>query len=209
MKVVIFGASGRIGSRLVAEMLNRGHEVTAFIYGPNQFAEEKNLKVISGDIHNADDVAEAIAGNDAVLSALGSWGTKTKDILSSGARNIVAGMQKAGIKRVVSLTGADARDLGDKPNLTQRWTHIVFTFTAGKVLRDGEEHIRTYRASDLDWTILRSPVMSDKGKKGHYKLRNVLPAPQATIHREDVTKAMADLVMTRDYVKQSPIIYRK
>ncbi len=208
MKVVIFGASGQVGLRLTSEMLKRGHHVTAFIYGPNPFGEIKNLRVVRGDIHNADDVDLALAGHDAVLSALGSWGTKSKDILSTAMQHIVPAMQKHGITRIVSLTGADARDLGDKPNVFQKFTRTLFSTIADKVMADGEEHIKTLRNSNLDWTVVRSPVMSNRGHMGSYKLKLSLPMPWATINRSDVVTAMADLVESREFNKQSPIIYK-
>jgi putative NADH-flavin reductase len=208
MKVVIFGASGKIGRRLVAEMLVRGHLVRAFVHGENPFEEHLNLHVVMGDIHNAKDVESAILGCDAVLSALGSWGTKTQDILSTAMRSVIPAMENNNIKRVVSLTGADARDKNDRPNILQVFMHGVFGTIGGNVLKDGEEHIRILRSSSLDWTVLRSPVMTDSGKHGNFSLRLTLPYPWQTIHRTDVCTALCNLVESSEFVQQSPIIYR-
>jgi putative NADH-flavin reductase len=209
MKVIIFGASGKIGQQLTKEMLARGHTVTAFVYGPDPFDTLPRLKVIQGDIHNKDDVTAALKNQDAVLSALGSWGTQTKDILSSAMKHIIPLMEKQKIKRIVSLTGADARDLGDRPNIVQKCTHWFFGIIAKPIMSDGEEHIRLLRSSQLDWCVVRSPVMRDTGSFGKYSLSPRLPMPWASIHRKDVVTAMATLVENRSYVKQSPIIASK
>lgn len=208
MKVIIFGASGNIGSRLTREMLARGHTVTAFIYGPSPFKKRERLHVIQGDVHSAEDVDKAVRGQDVVLSALGSWGTPSKDILSSAMTHVIPAMRKYKIKRIVSLTGADARDLGDKPNLLQKFTHTLFGTIAAPIMRDGEEHIRLLRKSGLDWTVVRSPVMSNRGRSGSFRLSVRLPMPWSAIHRNDVVMAMIGLAESRDYVKQSPVISR-
>jgi putative NADH-flavin reductase len=208
MKVVIFGASGRVGSLLVAEMLRRNHEVTAFIFGPNPFKDDDRLIVLSGDIHSNKDVLEAIKSQDAVMSALGSWGTNSKDILSSAIENIIPAMESEKIKRIVTLTGADARDKYDKPSLLQKLTRNLLSAMNPKIMRDGEDHIKYLRASKLDWTVLRSPVMTDSGMYGNYKLRMTLPHFWQTINRKDVCLAMCDLVESKAHLKQSPVIYR-
>jgi len=208
MKIVIFGASGQVGTLLVAEMLKRGHDVSAFIHGPNSFVENKKLKVIRGDVHSQSDIEMAVVGNDAVLSALGSWGTETKDILSSAMNHIVPIMKSHGIKRIVSLTGADARDLGDRLNILQKLTSKFFNIIAGKIITDGEEHIRILRDSNLNWTVLRSPVMTNRGTHGSYRLDMSAAMPWNTISRKDVVTAMADLVEGQQFLQQSPVIYK-
>ncbi len=208
MKIVLFGASGKVGQLLTTELINRGHKVTAFIYGSSPFDENQNLTIITGDVHNLENVEEAILGNDAVVSTLGSWGTKSKDILSSAMTNIVPAMEKQKIKRIITLTGADARDTGDEPNFIQVFTHWFFGLIQPKIMSDGEVHIKTLRDSSLDWTVVRSPVMSNKGKYGSYKLKLQLPMPWNTINRKDVVSAMADQIENQDFIKQSPVIYR-
>jgi putative NADH-flavin reductase len=208
MQVIIFGASGKIGSRLVAEMLKRGHTVTAFVYGRSDFTTDERLRVVEGDVRSLDDVAKALHDQDAVLSCLGSWGTPTKDILTSGMQTIIPSMQRQGVRRIISLTGADARDTEDEPGLMQKFSHQLISLFAPKIVEDGEAHLRLLRASNLDWTVLRSPVMTNSGRFGGYKLRMKLPNLWATINRQDVVAAMADLVESDSFVAKAPVIYR-
>ncbi len=205
MKVLILGASGQIGRRLVAEMLYRGNEVTAFIHGPDHLTKHHNLRVVQGDVHSKDDLENALKGQQLVMSALGSWGTPTHNILSSAMANIVPLMQKHSIKRIISLTGADARDLGDNPGFLSAISHRILQFVARKVLQDGELHIKLLRNSDLDWTVVRSPVMTNR-RHSRYKLAHHLPKPWQTVPRHCVVMAMADLAESRRYVKRSPVI---
>jgi hypothetical protein len=79
---------------------------------------------------------------------------------------------------------------------------------AGKILRDAELHIQNIVKSSLDWTVLRSPPMTKFGKKGQYRLLTTVPWPWATVYRQNVAVAMADLADSKEWVRQAPIIYR-
>lgn len=207
-KVVVFGASGKVGSRIIVRLLEKDIQVTAFVHGEHAFAPNPHLTIFKGNIYSADDVRAALSGADAVVSALGSWGTPKKDILSSGMQNIIPAMQASGIKKIVSVTGADARAPGDKPDLMHKLTHSFFGVVANKILEDGEKHITLLAGSKLDWTVLRSPVMNESGTSGSYVLRETLPSLTATIHRDDVASAMVDLLESDQYVRRAPVIYR-
>ena len=68
MKIALYGATGMIGRRILDEALQRGHEVTAIVRDESKVAEESpNLHVVTGDILAPQDVAEKVAGHDAVL----------------------------------------------------------------------------------------------------------------------------------------------
>lgn len=208
MNIVAFGANGRVGSKIVARLLNDGHAVTAFIHGPSRLPEHENLQLVQGDIHKSEDVVKAVMGSEAVVSALGSWGTKSKDILTAGMQNIIPVMEAAGITRIVSLTGAGAEDNTDKPTAFDKATHALMNMAAPQILRDGEAHIELLRSSSLDWTVLRSPIMQEGSKSG-YELVTTPPTPWATIKRDDVVTAMVNLVLGTDLAKSAPFIVRK
>lgn len=207
MNVVVFGANGKVGRKVVANLLKDGHNVRAFIHSHSSIAPNPKLKFIEGDIHEPGDVESAVKGADAVISALGSWGTKSKDIVSSGTANIIPAMKKHGVKRVISVTGAGARDSTDKPSLIDKLSRPLLFIAAAKILRDGEDHIAQLRASGLDWTVVRSPVMRETGKTG-YKLSSVSPLPWETINRNDVAKAMAQLATNENCAQIAPFIKR-
>ena len=208
MKILVFGANGRVGQLVVRDALAAGHSVVAFVHGDHGFLETSGLEVRHGDIYSLEDVDAAIDGVDAVISALGSWGTQGKDILTSGMKNIIPSMQKYGVKRIVSLTGSDARVDGEDQGLVSSMFRAVLMIMAGKILNDGEEHMRLLSASNLDWTTVRSPVMNDRGDPAKYTLVTKKPSLLATINRASVAKALVDLVPTKDFLKQTPHIKR-
>jgi putative NADH-flavin reductase len=207
MKITVFGANGKVGRLVVEQLLAGGHEVTAFVHRSHAFAAHPSLAIAQGDIYNTGQVAAAVAGSQAVISALGSWGTPKKDVLASATRNIIPAMQAAGITRIVSLTGADARAAGDTLSPIHRITHLMISALAGKVLHDGEDHIRLLAASSLDWTVLRSPPMT--GSTTHtYNLVQKRPMPWATVPRNAVATAMVDQLTKTDFLRQSPYIVK-
>ena len=186
-----------------------GHDVTAFAHHDPKFAKDSRLRIVRGDIHDPKDVAKAVKGADAVISALGSWGTRTKDIVSAGMANIIPAMEAAGAGRVVSLTGADARAEGDRLGLIHRLTHAAIQITPPrKILADGERHIRLLERSGLDWTVIRSPIMNERGDPGSFRLGTGRPAPWATVNRHSVALAMLDLASNDSYSRQAPFITR-
>lgn len=205
MKIIVFGANGRVGSKIVAKLLADGQSVTAFVHSDDYPENHQNLTVIKGDVHDTKAVNEAIIGCDAVVSALGSWNTATKDIQVEGMKNIIPAMKTNNIDRIISLTGSGARDSTDKHNVFAALNRLAILLVAKKVFKDGEDHIALLRESNLAWTVVRSPAMVESKKNG-FKLTKNSPSPWATIVRDDVAKAMKELVSNRLWLQSSPFI---
>ena len=87
MKVVVFGASGKTGVHVVEQALAAGHDVTAFVRTPAKLTiQHPNLSVFQGDVMNAEQVDQAIAGQDAVISALGPSRPPVPDMMKTARR---------------------------------------------------------------------------------------------------------------------------
>lgn len=207
MVITVFGASGRVGRLVTAEALARGYSVKGFVHSHNNLDNHPNLAVISGDIHDSHAVTTAVQGSQAVICSLGSWGAASKDIVSTGTRHIIPAMQSCGVERIVSLTGADAFEAGERPTMLRRFSHSFARLIAGKILTDGEEHIRLLESSELDWTVLRAPVMTN-GDSIFYKLSLKPLSHWHTIPRKAVAKAMVDQIDGSSYSKAAPFLHR-
>lgn len=208
MRITVFGASGKVGRLVVDKLLRDGHYVRAFVHSNSHLRNHKRLQVISGDIHDKAAVSKAIEGADAVISALGSWGTPSKDIVSTGTKNIIPAMKKHKIRRIVSLTGSGAKDDGEKLSLLDMLSRYAVRVFARKVFDDGEQHIALLRASKLDWTVVRSPLMRESSRRREYVLSRRSPLPWATIVRDDVASAMVELVGGKEWRQTAPFIKR-
>lgn len=207
MQITVFGASGKVGRQVVALALEHGHEVNAFVHSHNPFQGSEGVTVYKGNVRDVKAIAAAIVGSDAVISALGSWGTKNKDIVSSGMKTIIPAMEKQGVERIITITGSGAFWSKDKPSFLGRAAHGLLKIGASGILEDGEQHIRLLEASDLKWTCVRSPAMT-KGKNITYRLGFKSPAPWATIPRKAVAECLLDLAENSEYRRQAPFISR-
>lgn len=207
LHVTIFGAAGNIGQLLVHESLARGWTVTAFVHRHHNLPKNDRLTIVQGDIYNPSDVDLALKHADVVLSALSSWGTPKKDVLTSAMSAIIPAMHRRKIARIISLTGAEARANGDELSLIHRLAHFGIVIIGKKVLQDGERHIALLESSNLDWTVIRSPIMSSQDDD-HYHLVSKRPMPWAFINRRAVAAAMIDAVIDDRTIKRAPFITR-
>lgn len=208
MRITVFGANGKVGRLVVRKLLENGHFVRAFVYGPNPFEETSGLQVIKGNVEDKAAVFNAVAGSEVIISTLGSWGTKNKNILSVGMSNILPAAEKHGISKVISLTGTDAVAPDEKIDLLRRFTRVILKLIAKKILLDGENHMALLQNNDIDWTVVRAPIMNDRGVQDNYTLSIKPPHPWQTVSRDDVAKAIVDLVTINDWTNQAPFIRR-
>lgn len=205
-QITVFGATGQVGRQVVALLLARGYWVVAAIHGDSHFPAHDRLSTVSVDIYDSTSVAKALEGSTLVVSALGSWGTKRKDVLTAGMQAIIPAMNAQSIHRIVSLTGADARAAGDQLGIIHRLMHIAIGVMAPKILRDGERHIALLEASNLDWTALRSPIMSSRDGVGNGELTMRRPLPWQRISRSYVANAIVTLIADTTQSNQAPYI---
>lgn len=206
-QVTVFGANGRVGCLVVDELLRRHYDVVAFVHSSSNLPNNSHLSIVRGDIYDAEAVDQALIGSSAVISALGSWGATKKDILSVGMTHIISSMQQRGITKVVSLTGAEARIDSDPIGLIHRVAHVMLGIVAGKVLRDGEQHIALLTQSQLDWTVIRSPIMSiQKSELLGYTLTMKRPLPWSRIGRHFVVMAVVDALSDQTWQQKAPFI---
>lgn len=205
-RIVIFGAAGRVGSLLVEYALADGYVVTAFVHRHHRLPDHPLLSIIQGNVYNDDDVQRAIKGADMVMSALSSWGTKKKDVLSAAMTSIIPAMQKYGVTRIISLTGAEARANGDHLSIIHRFAHVGIGIVGGPVLRDGERHITLLEQSNLNWIVIRSPIMRSSASQGYTLSLNRL-LPWALINRQAVARAMVDQLSDDTHLRQAPFIH--
>jgi putative NADH-flavin reductase len=185
MLLVLFGSTGRVGTRVLEYALADGHAVRAFVRNAARLTPRERLGIVQGDVLDASAVSGAIAGVDAVISTLGGAGVDDPgDAQSQGMRNIVAGMTEHGVKRVLGVAGGgilDARNGGlrhDQPG---------FPAMFKKVSDKHKEAWLAMRDSDLDWTMVATGDIVPGERTGVYRtLEEFLPEGGRRISVEDV-----------------------
>ena len=207
MKLAIFGATGRTGMPLVEQALEAGYEVVALIRTPEKLTmHHPHLMVIQGDALQRADVERTIKGVDTVISVLGPSKQSPKGLLTGAMRNIIAAMEKYGVKRLVVLTGAGVQAPQDKPRLMNHVIKTLLKLMSGAVLKDSEEEIRLVRESQLDWVVVRGPMLNAGPRTGNYRVGWVGINTGARISRADVADFMLKQVTNSTYVRQMPMI---
>jgi putative NADH-flavin reductase len=166
MKIAIIGASGFIGSAILKEALDRGHNVTAIVRHAEKITTISPLLTIKeADVTTAD-VASLVAGNEAVISAYNSYESAT---YVTAIKAIINGVRKAGIKRFLAVSGAGSLEIEpglqvlDTPEFPAEWKGgASATRDAFYVIKEQE---------DLDWTVLSPAMMIEPGERtGEFRL---------------------------------------
>lgn len=113
MKIALIGATGFVGSAILKEALDRGHEVTAIVRDPEKLKPHPKLHSTKGDVSHDDEVAQLVMGHDAVISAFNP-GWTNPDIYHQqvrGTRAIIHGVKGAGLKRLLFVGGAGSLEV--------------------------------------------------------------------------------------------------
>jgi putative NADH-flavin reductase len=170
MKLVVFGATGGTGRRIVDAALAAGHDVIAVARRPDAIATtHARLTVVKGDVLDATSVREAIAGCDAVLSAIGpSNNRRPGTVISDGVVHIVAACTTANVRRLVFESGIMVGDGRGLPWFG-RTALGLFRRLNGALAADKRIAEQTIRDSALDWVIVRPVSLDDSPATGSYR----------------------------------------
>ena len=197
MKIAIIGATGFVGSAILNELSSRNQEITAIARNPK---DSSNVNWVSADIFNVDALAEAIKGNDVVISAYNSGWTNPNiyDDFIAGSKAIQEAVKKSGVKRFITIGGAGS--LFVAPGL-----QAVDTPDFPKEYHAGASAARDYlnilkEEKDLDWAFF-SPAFEmhpgiTTGRTGNYRLGLENPVfndeQRSILSVEDLAVVIAD-----------------
>ena len=206
MRVVIVGATGGTGRQLVAQALERGYQVTAFVRTPAKIRiAHDRLSVRRGNVLHYASVEDAVRGQDAVLCALGHkrWFYPTR-ILSSGTANLIRAMEACGVRRFVCETSLGVGDSFGRMGLY--YTLFVIPVVLPFYFWDKRRQEHIIRCSALDWIIVRPGALTNKPKRGTYRHGSVVGHWLWTVRisRADVANFMLNQVADDSYLRSAP-----
>ncbi len=195
MKVVLYGASGMIGSRILSELLSRNrHQVTAVVRDTSKLAGASAAATVrSGNVLDPASVAETAAGADAAISAYAASFDDVSKLLTA-THSILAGLKTAGVHRFLMVGGAGSLEVApgirliDTPDFPAAWKPVAQAHS---------DALSILKKSDLDWTSLSPAGLIEPGERTG-KFRLGLDAfmtdsqGQSRISAEDYAIAMVD-----------------
>lgn len=166
MKVTIFGGTGATGLLVIEKALSAGHRVTAFARTPSKISiQHSNLTVIAGELIDKEKIETAVKGADAVISVLGPTGKSKGLVISNGIKNIIGAMQKHGVKRLIATATPSYKDTNDKFQFGFAFGVFMVKTLLKDTYRDIVKTGEQIAKSELDWTIVRLPMLSNNPPK--------------------------------------------
>lgn len=205
MNVVVFGATGETGRLLTAQALRAGHVVTAFVRDPARMPiVHERLRVVRGDVLDRSSVDEAIPGQDAVLSALGSTARNPAPVLSDGVRHILDAMERSHVRRIVALSAAGA--LGESAGFAIGNAGLrIFRMWLPGVYQEHRKMLEELRRRELEWIAVRAVLLTNGAAKGRYRIAlEGIPRWGFRISRADVADFMVRQLATDEFVRKMP-----
>jgi hypothetical protein len=197
MKIALYGATGMVGQRVLAEAVSRGHEVTAIARDPSKVAANNgHVKATRGDLFDPNSVAQAVKGHDAVVSAFGPGADQPVETVEKSVRSLISGARSAGVKRLVVVGGAGSLETRpgvtvlDEPWFPESYHPIAIAH------RDALETMRR-EASDLEWTNFSPAALIAPGERtGKFRIETdklvVNEQGESRISAEDYAAALVD-----------------
>ncbi|WP_406013636.1 NAD(P)H-binding protein [Streptomyces sp. NBC_00984] len=205
MRITVFGATGGVGQEIVRQAVAAGHEVTAVVRDPARLP----VPLSDVQVHTAarmdepEELREAVAGRDAVLSALGSRGRKADGVAERLTGAVLAAMEAEGARRLLVVSAAP---VGPRPADDPLLDRLVRK-GVGAILKEVYADLTRMEAalarSATDWTSVRPPKLTNGPLTGTYRTAvGSTPRSGRTISRADVAHAMLALVDDPASVKQ-------
>ena len=204
MRLLILGATGRTGRHLLDQALAAGHEVTAFARTPAALAASRaRVRVLQGDIADPPSIARAVAGQEAVLSALGSPTGPPNTVLSDGVGYVLAAMRESGVHRLLCMSSLGVAAI--EGQLGPLYNFLLVPLLLRHVFTDKKRLEARIQASDAEWTIVRPGFLTDGPTRGQCQaaLPGVRPSLVPRISRADVAAFMLREVAERRFLRQA------
>ena len=205
MKIAVVGATGRTGRQVVEQALTRGDDVIALARHPGALAQRgPGVAVAAADVLDRAAVTGALAGADAVVSALGIGASRQPTVVySDGTANILHAMGAHGITKLAVISAVPAGSRAELPFLQRRVMIPVLELFFGATYDDMRRMELLLRGSDLDWVCLRPPRLVNKKAAGRYRLDASRPLPKAgSISYADLATALLDCLARPDLYRR-------
>jgi len=212
MKVLLLGPNGAVGQIVLYDLMKTNHEVTALVRSAAAIrTNHSRLTIVEGTPASADDLEKALAGQDAVVSALGARTNKRTTLRTDVARNLVAGMKKHRVQRLIWL---DAAGVGSSRAFVQRssffFGRIIMPLFLNHMYDDAALADAIIEKSGCEWVIARPMSFTNGPRTGSLSVvtdMSLTVRLRLRIARADVAAFLVEQLSKDDYLGEMPIIY--
>lgn len=204
MKLTVFGATGGTGVQVVQQALATGHAVTVLARDPAKVTSpHPQLIVVAGNVLNQNDVDKALEQADAVVCSLGNTSNNPTDVVSAGTQQIINGMQRRGLKRLIVVSSLG---VGDSKQQVPFFFKVLAATFLRKTMKEKEMQEALVRASGLDWTIVRPGGLTNGPRTGVYRFGVDAGLKAGQVARADVADFILRELMRNEFVRMAPAI---
>jgi putative NADH-flavin reductase len=207
MKITVFGATGGIGGHVVRQALGAGHNVTAVVRDPARFdVSHPALEVATvPGLTDPEVLRPVLEASDAAISGVGPRGRKDGPVASSTTRGILSAMEASGVRRFVAVSAVPVGPVPKGEGFVNRRILLpLISAFARDVYVDLAEMEDEIRRSTTEWTIVRSPKLTNKPLSGKYRTIVGENVPRGyTISRADVAHLMLRVLEQPETIKQA------
>ncbi len=202
MKVALFGATGGTGREVLSQGLAKGYVFSALARSPETLERAQGLEVIGGDVRDLSAVERCLTGADAVICVLGSHGG-AEPVEAEGTRQIIDGMQRLEIKRLIAVTSLG---VGDSRDQVPTFFRVIMQLTLKKIMAAKEAQEQLIRDSGLNWTIVRPGGLTDGPATGAYLSGTDKSIKATRVSRADVADFVLQQLIDDRYLRQAPAV---
>lgn len=203
--IAILGGGGRTGTFLIAEFHRQQYPLRLLLRKPENFKlHHESIEIVKGDALDPQAVDRLMKGCDAVISTIGQ--RKDQPLVASHAtRNIITAMEKYKIRRYILLAGLNIDTPFDEkgPQATSATAWMKANFP--EIHEDRQKAYAILRESDLDWTLVRVPMIEFADRKGNINV-SVKDCLGTSIAAGDIAEFLIRQLNERQYFRQAPFI---
>ncbi|MCX6611424.1 MAG: SDR family oxidoreductase [Acidobacteria bacterium] len=203
MKILVLGGTGSLGRLIVSQGLELEFGIRVLVRDAEKFQLEHHcLEVMPGNALDAAAVERALVGCDAVIYALGS---RQSGFFADTTRILIAAMEKAGVRRLVAITGIGAGDSKGHGGWIYDW--IVYPLFTKKIYANKDVQEQLIRASKLDWIIVRPAAFTNGPLGGRLRALDQLEGVTiSSISRADAAAFALDQLTSDQWLKKTPLV---
>jgi putative NADH-flavin reductase len=170
--------------------------------------QHPHLEVIQGDTSDPVKVEETINKTEAVIDLIGPGKGSSSELQRTATRHILRAMQQNNVKRLIILATFPfgILDTNDKPTFMNRFMMFMAKNLMGSMVEDARGHVDLIKQSELDWTVVRAPGLTDQPSPGKYRVGYLDDNTGKSISRGDLAAFILDVLMNDTYIRQMPLI---
>jgi putative NADH-flavin reductase len=203
MKVALIGGTGQSGRRILTELLDRGHSVTAMVRDPAKLQAHAGFTAVQGDVNDEESIVAASRGADALVSAYGP-GPEHAELLVPATEHLLAAAKASGVPRFIYVGGAGALEVA--PGVTLIGSgHVPAEWLP--IAQAHADALEVVRKSDVNWTSVAPSAYFEAGERtGKFRLAKdsliMDENQQSRISFEDLAIALVDELESPKHERQ-------